>query len=678
MIKYLYISMFKNFFNAEHVKLVNFSWRRVWVVVAVFVVIIMIFLTSTFVYAHNYKDKVLPGVYLGGVHIGGMDKTTLSSYLKDMDSKLLNEGIHFSFSLENENKDFVLHPSILSGDDARDLIQINVDDEVNYLLAYRKNNNLLSDTVSAILVRISKPNLSLEHVILDKSGIFDQIHSYLAGYITEPIDASVKIKSVKPLDYEIVSSTPGFSFDYDMVSGQILKSWSDLRVPYIKIISAVKLPKVNESDVSKIVNRLQNVFDAGPLTISYVDPYTTLKRTWSITADMISDWLEIQKDDNNNFVFVLNTASTTDFLANQIGPEVNVQAEDAKFQIGANGKVNEFSGSRPGVTVDTDATLQAINEAFTARTLHDEGIIKNVNLINKQTEPKIKTEDVNDLGISEIIGVGHSKFVGSPANRLKNIRHAVMDKLDGLLIKPDENFSLVQTLEPFTIADGYYPELVIKGDQELPEVAGGLCQVGTTMFRGAMNSGLKITERQNHSLVVSYYNDLTNGNPGTDATIYGPHPDFRFLNDTGHYILLTVEMNNKTSDLYIYFWGTNDGRRGSYSLPIVSRWIPAPAGLQTIETTGLPPGKTTCQPKFNGAQASFTYTRILADGTREDKVFDSYYRPLSKICLVGIDPNKPAEEVPPVDVYGSTGPIDTSSTTQNSGAPLDSNDPVVN
>ncbi|MFA7314992.1 MAG: VanW family protein [Candidatus Magasanikbacteria bacterium] len=656
--------MFKIFFN-------NFSWKRVWVVVIIFVALCSVFLTSVFVYAYNYQDKVLPGVYLGGVYIGGMDKTTLSGYLQDMNSKLLNEGIHFSFSLDDEKKDFVLYPTIIGGEDVRDLIQLNINDEVDSLIAYRKNNNLLSDTVTAILVMMSKPDISLSYVKLDKNGIFDQIHNYLLGYITEPVNASVKINSLKPLDYKIVSSTEGFSFDYDMVSGQILKSWSNFQVPYIKIVSAVKLPTINENDVSKIVGRLQNIFDNGPLTISYVDPYTTLKHSWSITTDMMSSWLEIQRDADNNLVFVLNSVSTTDFLSNKIGPEVNVQAQDAKFQIGDNGKVIEFSGSRPGVAVDIDATLQAIDKAFTSRTLYDEGIVKNINLINKQTEPKIKTGDVNDLGISEILGVGHSKFIGSPANRIKNIKHAVMDKLDGLLIKPDENFSLVQTLEPFTIADGYYPELVIKGDQELPEIAGGLCQVGTTMFRAAMNSGLKITERKNHSLVVSYYNDLTNGNPGTDATIYQPRPDFRFLNDTGHNILLTVEMNTKTADLYIYFWGTSDGRKGSYSLPIVSRWIPAPAGDQRIETTGLPPGKITCQPKFNGAETSFTYTRILADGTKEDRVFESYYRPLSKICLVGIDPNKPAEVNPPVETGSST--INTPSST-----PLDTIDPVAN
>src|SRR3989344_8030088 len=117
-----------NFFSDGHTKLVAFSWRRILVII-IFVAFFTILLAGTFAYTHNYKDKVLPGVYLGGVNIGGMDKVSLSSYLKNMNSKLLNEGIHFSFSLENENKDFILNPTVLSGDNARDLIQLNIDDE---------------------------------------------------------------------------------------------------------------------------------------------------------------------------------------------------------------------------------------------------------------------------------------------------------------------------------------------------------------------------------------------------------------------------------------------------------------------------------------------------------------------------------------------------------------------
>jgi len=56
-----------------------------------------------------------------------------------------------------------------------------------------------------------------------------------------------------------------------------------------------------------------------------------------------------------------------------------------------------------------------------------------------------------------------------------------------------------------------------------------------------MNSGMPIVQRVNHSLVVSYYADPVNGNPGTDATVYVPYVDFKFNNDTGNYLLLQTE-----------------------------------------------------------------------------------------------------------------------------------------
>ena len=180
------------------------------------------------------------------------------------------------------------------------------------------------------------------------------------------------------------------------------------------------------------------------------------------------------------------------------------------------------------------------------------------------------------------------------------------------------------------------PELVIKGDALEPEIGGGLCQIGTTLFRMAMNSGLSIASRRNHSLVVRYYSDPRNGNPGTDATIYDPAPDFRFKNDTNQHVLIQTAIATSSGDLFFTLWGTNDGRTASYTAPIVSKWIPVPE-KKIIETAKLKPGETKCQKAFPGADASFTYTRLFADGKLDEQVFESHYRPLPEICLLGVE-----------------------------------------
>jgi vancomycin resistance protein YoaR len=257
-------------------------------------------------------------------------------------------------------------------------------------------------------------------------------------------------------------------------------------------------------------------------------------------------------------------------------------------------------------------------------------------------EPEITTGEVNDFGIEDILGVGYSSYKGSPTNRIKNIRFAVTKKLNGILVKPGETFSMLNALKPFTEEGGYLPELVIKGDRIKPEVGGGLCQVGSTMFRAAMNSGLDIVERRNHSLVVNYYNDHRNKMPGADATIYDPAPDFKFKNDTAGNILIMTDMNEKTQELFFTLWGKSDGRKGYYDPPTLHNWIPT-GPAKDIITDELPEGKKKCQEPHPGAVASLKYHRELPSGELVTRVFESHYRPLPRICLIGGTPTATAD-----------------------------------
>src|SRR5690606_16105406 len=103
-------------------------------------------------------------------------------------------------------------------------------------------------------------------------------------------------------------------------------------------------------------------------------------------------------------------------------------------------------------------------------------------------------------------------------------------------------------------ANGYLPELVIKDNTTTPEYGGGICQVSTTVFRAAMQSGLDIVNRKNHSYPVAYY-----GAPGYDATVYSPAPDFMFRNDMTTPVLLKTSVVG--TRVIFEVWGTSDGRQ---------------------------------------------------------------------------------------------------------------------
>jgi vancomycin resistance protein YoaR len=164
-----------------------------------------------------------------------------------------------------------------------------------------------------------------------------------------------------------------------------------------------------------------------------------------------------------------------------------------------------------------------------------------------------------------------------------------------------------------------------------------------------MNSGLLITERQNHSYRVRYYEPA-----GTDATIYDPAPDFKFKNDTANWVLLTTKVVG--DEVIFTYWGTRDGRVGKIGPSQISNIVPPPP-KKTIETTDLPPGKVKCtEVAHAGATARVDYTVTYGNGETKKVVFTSVYRPWGAVCLVGATNPAPAPSGTPVDETGVNNP----------------------
>jgi vancomycin resistance protein YoaR len=170
---------------------------------------------------------------------------------------------------------------------------------------------------------------------------------------------------------------------------------------------------------------------------------------------------------------------------------------------------------------------------------------------------EVREDNLDQLGINELISTGWSDAAGSPKNRIHNYTVGA-SKFNGVLIKPDETFSFNKTLGPVDASTGYLPELVIKEDKTVPEYGGGMCQVSSTAFRAALNAGLPIVERLYHAYPVQYYKPF-----GVDATVYLPKPDLVFKNDTGHYILIQTRING--TKLYFDFYGTKANRTIKFS-----------------------------------------------------------------------------------------------------------------
>ncbi|MBI5221261.1 MAG: VanW family protein [Candidatus Magasanikbacteria bacterium] len=584
-------------------------------------------------YLKFYQEKIYPGIYAGHYHLGAMTRADLNNFIETTNNRLSKEGINLDVVV-GDKKSSVRLNTISSGGNAAELVKL--DSYVLWQNAYTlgRSGRWPERLFGPIYYRIQNINLSVP-VKVDWLNLMSALKDNLDDLVDKPRNANVEITSFEPLNYTVLSEQTGLEFEYEKIIDQIEKNLSQLYLGNINVAATQFDPAIKFADAQKASENLATIVQYGDLALNYVDPQTKVRRDWPLGIAQYVGWLEVAMDDNQQSIFILNQEKVKTYLES-LRPLVDSVAQDAKFAVDESGKVKEFQASQAGLTLNTDKTYSDLNSAFKERNYHPAQVTKTVSLTVDVAEPVVKMADANNLGIEQVIGAGYSTFKDSHNNRIKNIAHAVA-RLNGVLIKPEEEFSAIRYAGPFTAENGYLPEAVIKGKEIKDEIGGGMCQIGTTLFRMAMNSGMEITQRQNHSLVVGYYSDPVNGNPGTDAALYEPILDLKFKNDTGHYLLLQTNIDYKKQQLTFTLWGKPDGRSGFYTHPLVKKWIPA-GDPQEVKTDKLKPGEVKCQNAFRGAVASFTYTRVTGIGEKIERVFDSYYRPLPKICMIGVDP----------------------------------------
>ncbi|MDO8509927.1 MAG: VanW family protein [bacterium] len=599
-----------------------------WVALSIFVMIILVTASSA-VYWKVFENKIYPGVYLSSYHLGKLTTKEAVSYIESLNNQLSKEGINLVVKKNDGTVANVHINNILASDDSLALIEFDSQTLSQALYRVGRTGAWWQKLYSPLYYQVAKEKMPASFLV-NEVYLTDILRDNLMAFVDQANNANIQIVNWSTGQYMVIPEQSGQDFVYPELINKIEDELGKLSFAPIVISPQPFSPTISADEARQAGELVSAVFSYGDLGLNYINPQTNVRRDWVINLTDLSQWVIVKKDTNGQLILSLDPEKTKKYL-DGLRQEIDKPAQDARFII-ENNKVKEFQASQSGLALDIEKTFTGLVLAFEERNYHPGQAVKTVSLTLVVAEPNIKMSEVNDLGIEGVIGVGVSSFVGSHTDRIKNLTTAIK-RLNGVLIQPGEIFSANKYAGPFTLENGFLPELVIKGREIKKEVGGGMCQIGTTLFRMAMNSGMDITERRNHSLVVSYYADPVNGNPGTDATLYEPILDLKFLNDTGHYLLLQTVADYKKKELVFTLWGTADGRKGSYTHPIVSRWIP-PSKPEEVVSEKMKPGQKECQAAYTGAVASFKYTRITPAGEKIERVFDSYYRPLPKICLI--------------------------------------------
>ena len=159
--------------------------------------------------------------------------------------------------------------------------------------------------------------------------------------------------------------------------------------------------------------------------------------------------------------------------------------------------VFQVSQSSAGQEVDIDATTKALNEALAG------GLSKpvSVDATVKNAEPTRTTEALST--IQDALGTFSTGFNPGNVSRSKNLRNGAA-KINGTVLMPGEEFSAYTWLTPFTVENGYASAGSYANGQVVDTVGGGACQICTTLYNAALLAEMDITQRQNHSMIVTY------------------------------------------------------------------------------------------------------------------------------------------------------------------------------
>lgn len=293
-------------------------------------------------------------------------------------------------------------------------------------------------------------------------------------------------------------------------------------------------------------------------------------------------------------------------------------ARDATFTLDPAGLPQVVPG-QDGLTLDRAATEKALLAAA-LRPSHRSARIAAV-----ATPPARTTADATAMGITGVVG-SYETIYGGIANRIHNVQ-LVAHLIDGHLIAPGQEFSFNRTTGERTAAKGFLEAPVIINGELQTALGGGVCQVSTTVFNAAYETGLPITARTNHALYISHY-------PlARDATVNYPDTDLRFVNNSGHWLWLRTFVGS--SSLTVRLYGTPLNRRvESVATPLVASGQPPvkevkdptlTTGDIRIDKVGSPPRSTSVTRRVYDEKGKLLY----------ENTWNSHYQGEATVLRVG-------------------------------------------
>ncbi len=440
----------------------------------------------------------------------------------------------------------------------------------------------------------------------------------LAGLAKEIDRSHVEAKLVRRgLKIEVVPGQAGLRLDRDAAADTVVRALARLergpgQVPLPVVVDPID---VTTEELAAAARQARTVISA---PVRLTDGTTT----WKLPRWRLAQLLSLPQDGDSELA--IGGPEAEAWFA-QLRTTVERKPVDA--QVLASNGVVRIAPAKDGIALDVPGTAESILAAASSPSG------RNAALVVETAEPERSTAEARAMGIERRLS-SYTTLNAGTSDRITNLRRAV-DLLDGALVAPGTEFSFNERVGPRTLERGFRPAPVIIADEYEEDVGGGVSQVATTVFNAAWEAGIKIMERNPHSLYISRYQ------LGRDATVNYPDLDLRFLNDTDTWLLLAASWND--SSITVSLYGGGPERRVESSDGTIR--VTGPAPVRRVSDPTLEKGTQIVDEEGSPARATtVTRTVYAQDGTvLHDETWNTSYNGEYRIVRSGTKPKPPPE-----------------------------------
>lgn len=348
-----------------------------------------------------------------------------------------------------------------------------------------------------------------------------------------------------------------------------------------------------------------------------------------------TDGIQVKKEELKNqiiqCIFDRNALEMTDGYKQEINiPVENVKATEIDMnkiysEVHSEPKDAYYTSNPYGIFADVDGIDLAISVEDAIKTIESEN--KDEYVFDLKITKAAKT--INDLGTEAfpyLISSFSTKYDASNRNRSTNLEIAAR-KINGKVLMPGEEFSFNKVVGKRTVEEGYKDAKIYADGGVVDGLAGGICQISSTLYNSVLLANLQITERRNHSFTTSYLP------AGKDATVVWGTTDFRFINSRSYPIKIEAKVSNGIAEFKIH--GMQEEVEYEVKiLPVRTQSIPFATTYEEDPT--LMPGQQIVKQAGHAGCKVTTYKELRVNGAvvSKEAISNDTYNPMRKIIRV--------------------------------------------